>query len=227
MRRVNGLCVALSVLIVTCVTVTSLATPISIDNTYLLFGSGITYYNGASQQFGFSSNVASAKIQSAASAPGVYDYQILNGAFTFNPDSLVLDHSAGGIALGDFAGGGTVQLTGDIKRLSDGVIIYSGQTLLTATMTIPDSATWLLEEEGGYMVGSMFFNPTGGVLATGDELNIGEFRLAFKARPMVNPSNFAASQTCMTQGIEIVAVPEPATLVVLGLGGLMLVRRRA
>jgi len=227
MKRVNGSCVALSVLIVTSLAISSFATPIPIDNAYLLFGSGITYYNGASQQFGFSSSIPSGKIQSAASAPGVYDYQLLNSVFTFNPVALVLDHSGAGIALGDFAGGGTVQLTGDVKRLSDGVIIYSGQTLLTATMTISGSETWLLEEEGGYMVGSMFFNPTGGVLSTGDQLNIGEFRLAFKALPSVNPSNFAASQSCLTQGIEIVAVPEPATLAILGLGGLLLGRRRA
>jgi len=200
-----------------------------VDNIALTLTPNLKYYTGGTtKQLGFTSAVTTGDLQSSATPiPGTYDYQILNATLVFSPDSLVLDHSSGGIAKGDFAGGGTITLTGDLKNRTTGITVYTAQTLLTAVMSIPSSGTWLLQEQASYIMGSVYFDPTGGALYNGSLLNMGQFRLALSALPMPNPTNFALNQTSLVTRIEITAVPEPAVLSLLGLGGLLLRKWRA
>lgn len=229
MKRVNGWIVLASALAV------SLAAPaaypaIAVSNVALSLPANVTYYTGGvTRQLGFTSLVTTGDLQSAASAPGVYDYQLLNTTLVFSQDSLVTDNSSGNIAKGDFAGGGTITLTGDLKNKTTGVTVYTNQTLLTATMAIPSSQTWTLQEQASYIMGAVYFNPTGGMLYNGTLLNIGQFRLAISTLPMPNPVDFTLSQKSLVTRIEMtsVVVPEPATLAVIGLGGLLLRKWKA
>lgn len=70
-----------------------------------------------------------------------YDYGII-GTITVTSSALVNDNSVGGAASGDFAGGSTLTINGDLVDLSDSSVKASG-VLLVGVM---DAGTWVLEE---------------------------------------------------------------------------------
>lgn len=228
MKRVNRLRLLACAL---CVSLagTSAFSGVAVTNVAITLSPNLKYYTGGTtRQLGFTSAVATGDLQSVATpVAGTYDYQILNASLVFQADSLVTDQSAAGIAKGQFAGGGTITLTGDLKNKATNTIVYSNQVLLTANMTIPSSQTWALQEQASYVMGSVYFDPSGGVLYTGSLLNIGQFRLALSALPTINPTSFAADQKSLVTRVELVAAPEPATLAFIAIGTILLRKRIA
>jgi hypothetical protein len=160
------------------------------------------------------------------------DYKITTSSLTFSPCSLLSDTSSGGVASGTFDGSSAVlTVVGSIRNKVTNTVLTSG-TLLTAAM-VP--TTWSLNETltDNVASGSIAFTPTGGLLVTGiaegsNTIEIGNFNLSFLLKT-VNISDFqGASYTAAPPNIQIVAaeVPEPATLAILGLGSLLLARRK-
>ncbi len=162
-----------------------------------------------------------------------YDYEIV-GHITVTSSALVNDNSAGGAASGDFAGGSTLTIYGDLVDLSDSSVKASG-ALLVGVM---DAGTWVLEEWIPQdLRGNTNFSLTGGALSTGvpvaggDTLVINDFQTAFSfvtgfgSYVGVDPVDFGTSYTGVISNVQIVAVPEPCTLTLLSLAGIAVLRR--
>ena len=153
---------------------------------------------------------------------GGWDYSI-SGTVTLEECGLVDDVSSGGIAAGNFAGGATLSIVGDLWLKSDpGTLLVDDGLVLEALMSIPDTETWLLHEASYLQLdGSVLFDPTGGYL-TGSDLTIGSFSADFSyvfVSPSPNTFNQAYSGSIST--LQITAVPEPVSVALLGLGGLL------
>lgn len=165
-----------------------------------------------------------------------YDYAF-DASVTVTQCDLKENTGSGGWASGNFYGGATLTVTGNLWAVGDeSTLLVDGGTILEAVMVPTASETWVLSELGGNprdVDASIFFTPSDGGLTSGidlpngDKLVIGEFRADF-GFPNVQPidptsfgtlSYFAASST-----LQMTAVPEPATLVLLAIGGLSVMR---
>lgn len=147
--------------------------------------------------------------------------------------TLNTDTSAGGTMSGSFNAGGTLTITGDLYN-EFFVPVFTG-VLLTGTVssfTALEPATPNFIDTGV----APTFTPTGGVLADGS-LGIGALQLAGQyymaftvtgARQNGGDLEDLQSDivTVDSYKMQLIAIPEPASLALLGLGALVAVRRR-
>lgn len=205
-----------------------------VEDIQLTLDSPVFYQGGSPGDFQLNSVgiVASNGLLRVGGAAG-YDYGII-GTITVTNSALVNDNSVGGVASGDFAGGSTLTINGDLVDLSDSSVKASG-ALLVGVM---DAGTWVLEEWIPQdLRGNTSFNVTGGALSSGvdlgggDTLVIIDFQAAFSFvtgfGPFgVDPADFGeTSYTGVISNVQIVAVPEPSTLTLLSLAGIAVLRR--
>lgn len=167
--------------------------------------------------------------------PTLYDYRITDATFTMTPCTLITDNNPGGtLADGTFTGSADITVVGSIQMVDGvgapvGAPLFTG-TILTATM---GNATWDLVERAipaESVRGSQPFTVTGGELATGTVSGIkmldsdSVFTLDLN---MTAITDFSSGDyiSFMPQIQFVAPVPEPATMLLLLAGG-MLVRRK-
>ena len=165
------------------------------------------------------------------------DNSLTGGTFSIESSSLVQDQSSGGLAKGKFASGATLTINGDLYADDWETIVASGD-LVIAQVT----AQWELKElpappaRADTVVGRAFFHITGGVLSNPSNdvgLVLGDFYIDFTFQgcsPTVRDFSTLLGDNaynCPHSSIQgALGVPEPASIAILGLGGLALIRRR-
>jgi len=166
-----------------------------------------------------------------------YDYGL---SATVNVDNcdLVTDNSSGGWAEGEFAGGATISLVGDLWDVDDpGTLLVDDGVILQAQMVLTSAETWTLKEVGDPrdVDGTVYFAPNDGGLnsgidlGNGDSLVIGNFRadFGFPNTMPVDPTSFGTiSYFAMASTLQMTAVPEPSTVLLLSIGALGFLRKR-
>jgi hypothetical protein len=164
------------------------------------------------------------------------NYYMFSGIFDMTPSLLVEDKTVqnDGRALGVFASGATLTISGDLYRdFGDYDVAASGDLIIAEVRT-----QWELEEQysANTVRGQAFFNVIGGALSNSalnaDGLSLGNFYVEFtfeRCSPTVTDFTTglgSAIYTCSIPKVQIGAVPEPVSVVLLGLGGLAVIRRR-
>jgi len=164
-------------------------------------------------------------------------YYMYYGDFIMSPSSLVADLSAGGMADGVFAAGATLTINSDLYRDFDDYGIAASGDLIIANVMYE----WELQEQGSpypnnTVRGHASFDITGGALSdpllNSDGLVLNDFSLNFtfeNTSPTVTDFTTLlgdAIYTCSGPKVQIGALPEPATMLLLGIGGLAILRRR-
>ena len=188
------------------------------------------FYQGGIQGGTFAVNTQMPVFGSLRTADSLgYDYQIINAVVNTTPSSRLQDTSSNGMASGDFAGGVTLTITGQLMEISTGNV-YAAMPLLAADI-VPNGPVWTMQETAntGELDISAIFRAFGGLgagiaVGNGDVLVIGEFRADFSFGFLSeNPINLSGSAplTSNLATLQITAIPEPATLALLGIGGLL------
>lgn len=132
------------------------------------------------------------------------------GEFGLNT-SLQTDTSSGGIASGSFVGGALSFIDSGDNALLTGNIVY--------LELVEAFDGW------GILTGQGQFEVTGGILEPDFALSLGNIvQITFNVSPG-SISNFSADFTG-SSNITVMPIPEPATICLLGLGALGLLRRR-
>jgi hypothetical protein len=168
------------------------------------------------------------------------DYMMLYGDFAMTPSALLSDDTAsnGGLALGTFASGATLTVTGDLWRdFGDYGLAASGDLIVADVMF-----EWELEEQvsppypSNTLLAQIHFDITGGALSdaglNADGLVLNDFYLDFtfeRCTPVVTDfTTLLGDQVYSTSTAKVQggAVPEPATMLLIGLGSLVLARRK-
>jgi hypothetical protein len=180
-----------------------------------------------------SSMVVGATVSSLIGLPGNNGYTISGATFTISSSALDHDTSSGGLAGGEFNGGGTLTLTGTLKY-NNVAITSPGTTLISANMAISSSETWSLGELSGTPIvisGSAQFLPDTtqglglGIVNGSDILKIGNFRVDFSFNNVnQNPDVFNTNQTLQGSAnvIKFESMPEPATVFLFTMAALAL-----
>jgi hypothetical protein len=164
------------------------------------------------------------------------EYVMFGGSFSITPSALISDQTAtnDGRAKGTFASGATLTISGDLFRNDFSGVVASGD-LIVAQIT----NSWQLEEMDPYypdntVRGHAYFNITGGALFNGtsnlDGLVLDDFSLNFTfelCTPAVTDfATTSATYECGTPKVQFGPVPEPATVMLLGLGTLAIFRKK-
>ncbi|MGA2678530.1 MAG: PEP-CTERM sorting domain-containing protein [Sedimentisphaerales bacterium] len=168
------------------------------------------------------------------------DYYMFYGDFAMGQSNLLQDKSSGGLADGIFASGATLTINGDLYANDFSSIGATGD-LITAVVT----SQWELREmppesqaPANTVIGRAFFHITGGALSNSSlndaGLSMGDFYIDFTFEGCTpNVTDFSNSlgssiYNCAHPTIQFGfgVVPEPASIAILGLGGLALIRRR-
>ena len=207
-----------------------------VEDIQLTLAAPVFYQGGTPGNFQLNSVdiIADNGIVRVGGAAG-FDYGI-TGTINVTSSALVNENSDSGLASGDFAGGSTLTITGDLVDLSDSSVKANGVLLLEAVM---DAGTWVLEEWIAQDVrGNTDFNVTGGVLSSGvdvgggDTLRIDDFQGTFSfitgMGPFVgvDPASFGETDISgFISNVQIVAVPEPSTLMLLSVAGIAVLRK--
>jgi hypothetical protein len=171
---------------------------------------------------------------------GAPSYYMYYGDFAMTPSALVSDDTAsnGGLALGTFASGATLTITGDLFRdFGDYGLAASGDLIVADVMF-----DWELEEQvsppypSNTLLAQVHFDITGGALSNAglnaDGLVLGDFYLDLtfeRCTPVVTDfTTLLGDQVYSTSTAKVQggAVPEPCTIMLIGLGSLAVARRR-
>jgi hypothetical protein len=160
------------------------------------------------------------------------DYWMYYGDVSLTPSALVSDDSAGGMALGTFASGATLTINGDLFRdFGDYGIAATGDLIVAEVMY-----EWELEEQvsppypSNTLLGQVHFNIVGGALSdaglNADGLVLGDFYLDLtfeRCDPAVTDFTTVLGDATYSTGtakLQGGAIPEPTTILLLGLGSL-------
>ena len=168
------------------------------------------------------------------------DSSMSMNTFDFGASALVADLSTygpGGLAKGRFASGATLTINGNLYDDSYENIVASGD-LVTAVVT----TQWTLEElpapaRANTLSGRAFFHITGGALSNPslntDGLVMGDFYLDFLFQATSpNVSDFSTllgndTYDCLHPTIQgATMIPEPASLIIMGIGSMAMIRRK-
>lgn len=181
----------------------------------------------------------SADLQTYDAPTSYYNYSIENLSITISPCLLKENRSSGGRAIGDFWGGGVLTVTGDLMQADNGDpyggVLYSG-TILQANMVKTASEYWTLAETASVtsiVSATLNLSPTDGGLNSGitfdtTKMIIGDMSLKLQfLTPGISTFGTGDYQSSTAPVVQIAAaLPEPATLILLAVGGLGLLRRR-
>lgn len=158
----------------------------------------------------------------------VYAY---DGTFSFTPSVVTDQTDPGGLAKGEVAAGGILTINGNMYRnFGDGALVASGD-LIVAQVT----AEWLLEEQStdvypeNTVRGRAFYDIIGGALYDAnnlDDLLLGDFTGIFTLERCNEITDFLTSEIYTCTNPKFQATPEPSALLLLGVGGLVLRKRR-
>jgi len=163
------------------------------------------------------------------------DYYMFYGDFAMGQSNLLQDKSSGGLADGIFAAGATLTINGDLYD-NDWNIGATGDLIIAQVTNQWELKELAPQSEENTIVGRAFFHIIGGALsnpALNDAgLSMGDFYIDFTfsgCAPAVTDFSTALGNgiyDCSHPTIQFGFIPEPASLVIFGLGSFALIRRK-
>ena len=142
----------------------------------------------------------------------------------------------GGMAKAYFGPAGTVSIYGELLRFSDSTLVADGTTTPLITAQISSTSWYMLEENVNQVTARIDFEVIGGILsdpllaANIDNLIMPDFWSLFTFHgvdpDIVNFEDFTGTYSSVNVDIQMGALPEPATIMLLGLGSMALTRRK-